>query len=85
MDLHKAAIEYTIGQYFSSTADEIGFLRTYELLVESVKEGTDHPELIPWRPFKNWELSELLEQIDSDVLALETLLKQAQDYAGVPE
>ena len=84
MDLHKAAIEYTIGQYFSSCADEIGLFKTYELLQESVETGIENPDLIPWAPFENWEFSALLEQIDSDACALEALLIQAQNSAEVP-
>lgn len=85
MNLHDAAIEYTIGHYFSSTDDEISPLSIYELLVDSVENGTNHSELIPWRPFEDWDLSELLEQIDTDVIVLEALLKNAQDSAGVPK
>jgi len=85
MNLKNAAIEYTIGQYFSSCAEELGKLKTYELLQESVEQGVENPDLIPWAPFEFWTSSELLEQIDSDVHALTVLLRDVQDAVGVPE
>lgn len=79
MDLNVLAIEYTVAQYFSSTAETIGFQKVYELLKESVEKGDEHPDLIPWQPFENWEFSALLEQIDSDIFALTALLERVKN------
>jgi hypothetical protein len=88
MDLHQAAIEYTIGQYFTSTAESLGPLVVYERLKSAVEKGEDWEEnqdLMTWEPFYDWDFKDLLEQIENDIGILEELLKQARDSAGVPE
>ncbi|WGL32489.1 hypothetical protein Arash_gp38c [Salmonella phage Arash] len=88
MDLHKAAIEYTIDQYFTSTAETLGPLVVYERLKSAVEKGQDWEEnqdLMAWEPFYDWDFKDLLEEIEADIKVLEELLNQARDSAGVPE
>lgn len=88
MDLHQAAIEYTIGQYFNPIAESLGALAIYKRLKSAVEKGEDWEEnqdLMTWEPFYDWDFKDLLEQIENDIKILEELLNQVRDSAGVPE